>query len=144
MCAPARLDAAQADAVSEAALTAHRVMDLRDLSRVDIILDEEANAGNEKGATWESFAAKLPDNDARCSGLCRGARPLSPAPPPSVPASAPGAGSRGASRFRRILHTQRCAPASILVASGTACEHREKLRVPEPTEPADEFSRLLA
>ena len=42
--APARLDAAQADAVSEAALTAHRVMDLRDLSRVDIILDEEGRA----------------------------------------------------------------------------------------------------
>jgi D-alanine-D-alanine ligase len=39
--APARLDAAQTAAVSEAALAVHRVLGLRNLSRTDLILDAE-------------------------------------------------------------------------------------------------------
>ena len=31
----------------------------------NIILDQEANTGNEKGASWDDFKGKLPDNDAR-------------------------------------------------------------------------------
>lgn len=42
--APARLDPTEAATVSEAALTAHRAMDLRDFSRVDIILDGDGRA----------------------------------------------------------------------------------------------------
>ncbi len=41
---PARLDAADAARVIDAALTVHRVMGLRDLSRVDIILDGDGRA----------------------------------------------------------------------------------------------------
>lgn len=37
--APARLDSAQADAVAQTALAVHRLLDLRDLSRIDIIID---------------------------------------------------------------------------------------------------------
>lgn len=32
-----------------------------------IVLDEDGLG--EKGATWEDFKAKLPDNDARCGAL---------------------------------------------------------------------------
>ncbi len=39
--APARLDAAQTAAVSEAALAVHRVLGLRHLSRTDLILDDD-------------------------------------------------------------------------------------------------------
>lgn len=42
--APARLSDAQLATVTEAALTVHRVMDLRDLSRVDMILDGDGVA----------------------------------------------------------------------------------------------------
>ena len=42
--APARLTAEQAEVVSAAALTVHRTMDLRDLSRVDLILDGDGAA----------------------------------------------------------------------------------------------------
>lgn len=41
---PARLDPADAARVTEAALTVHRVLGLRDLSRIDIILDDEGQA----------------------------------------------------------------------------------------------------
>ncbi|MFW7415362.1 D-alanine--D-alanine ligase family protein [Demequina sp. SO4-18] len=40
---PARLDTADAARVTEAALTVHRVMGLRDLSRVDMIVDQDGN-----------------------------------------------------------------------------------------------------
>jgi len=39
--APARLDANQAKVISETALTVHRVLALRHLSRIDLILDED-------------------------------------------------------------------------------------------------------
>jgi D-alanine-D-alanine ligase len=39
--APARLSAAQADAVAETALATHRELGLRDLSRIDVILTED-------------------------------------------------------------------------------------------------------
>ncbi len=42
--APARLSQEQADLVAETALSVHRSMDLRDLSRIDIILDQEGVA----------------------------------------------------------------------------------------------------
>ncbi|WNM24481.1 D-alanine--D-alanine ligase [Demequina capsici] len=42
--APARLTEEQAEVVAETALRVHRTMDLRDLSRVDIILDKEGEA----------------------------------------------------------------------------------------------------
>lgn len=38
---PARLDGAQAERVTDAALTVHRVLGLRDLSRVDLIMDAQ-------------------------------------------------------------------------------------------------------
>lgn len=38
---PARLDAVDAERVTEAALTVHRVLGLRDLSRIDLIMDAE-------------------------------------------------------------------------------------------------------
>ena len=42
--APARLDDAQAAVAAETALAVHRTMELRDLSRVDLILDSEGRA----------------------------------------------------------------------------------------------------
>ncbi len=42
--APARLTEAQTQQVQEVAVQVHRSMDLRDLSRIDIILDREGNA----------------------------------------------------------------------------------------------------
>lgn len=42
--APARLDAAQAASVDAAALAVHRTMGLRDLSRIDMIVDQDGTA----------------------------------------------------------------------------------------------------
>src|SRR5690554_3944752 len=70
---PARLDAVDADRVTEAALTVHRVLGLRDLSRVDLILDGDGvpyvlDANIAPGMTETSLLPQAAAADSRDIG----------------------------------------------------------------------------